>query len=284
MSSATTTRPRESVGLKQRDTAPSPVLLDMIGNTPTVELCNLDTGPCRLFAKLENQNPGGSIKDRIALSMIEGAETEGRIAPGGTLVEATSGNTGVGLALVGAMKGYRVIIVIPDKMSQEKIFHLRALGARVLVTRSDVPPGHPEHYQEMARRIGAETDNALYVNQHGNPHNPRAHEDGTGPEIWDQMGHDLDAVVCGIGTGGTLTGIGRYMRRVAPHVEMVLADPVGSILVDYLETGEIKRAIDNASSWSRHRCCTSSPFISGRIVNLYCIISRWPSENVDFIV
>ena len=216
--------------------------LDMIGNTPIVELRNLDTGPCRLFAKLEYLNPGGSIKDRIALTMIEGAEAEGRIKPGGTLVEATSGNTGVGLALVGGLKGYRVIIVIPDKMSQEKIFHMRALGAEVLVTRSDVPPGHPEYYQEMARRIAEETPNALYVHQHDNPHNPRAHEEGTGPEIWEQMGHDLDAVVCGMGTAGTLTGIGRFMQRVAPHVEMVLADPEGSILVDYLATGEVKEA------------------------------------------
>jgi len=217
-------------------------LLDMIGNTPMIEFRNLDAGPCRLFAKLEACNPGGSIKDRIALSMIEGAEREGRIAPGGTLVEATSGNTGVGLALVAARKGYRVIIAIPDKMSREKIAHLRAFGAQVLVTRSDVEPGHPEHYQTKAARIAREMDNAFYVNQHNNPHNPRAHEEGTGPEIWAQMGHDLDAVVCGVGTGGTLTGVGRFLRRVAPEVEMVLADPEGSILVDYLESGELSEA------------------------------------------
>ena len=235
-------RPAETIVADDRPGTATSTLIERIGNTPMAELTNLDTGPCRLFAKLENQNPGGSIKDRIALSMIDGAEAEGRILPGGTLVEATSGNTGVGLALVGAMKGYKVVIIIPDKMSQEKIFHLRALGARVLVTRSDVGPGHPEHYQEMARRIAAETDNALYVNQHNNPYNPRAHEEGTGPEIWEQMDHDLDAVVCGVGTGGTLTGIGRYMAGVAPHVEMVLADPVGSILVDYLKTGEMKKA------------------------------------------
>ena len=224
--------------------APPPVddVLATIGDTPMVELRNLDTGLCRLFAKLENQNPGGSIKDRIALGMIRGAEADGRIAPGGTLVEATSGNTGVGLALVGAMKGYRVVIVIPDKMSQEKIFHLRALGAEVIVTRSDVAPGHAEHYQEMARRIAAETDNALYVNQHGNEYNPRTHEEWTAPEILSQMGHDLDAIVCGVGTGGTLTGIGRYMRRAAPGVEMVLADPEGSILVEYLDTGHLAEA------------------------------------------
>ncbi len=217
-------------------------VLDMIGNTPMVEFRNLDAGPCRLFAKLEAYNPGGSIKDRIALSMIEGAEREGRIGPGGTLVEATSGNTGVGLALVAARKGYRVIIVIPDKMSREKIAHLRAFGAQVLVTRSDVEPGHPEHYQTQAARIAAEMDNAFYVNQHNNPHNPRAHEEGTAPEIWEQMGHDLDAVVCGVGTGGTLTGVGRFLQRVAPEVEIVLADPEGSILVEYIESGRLAEA------------------------------------------
>jgi cystathionine beta-synthase len=226
-------------------TPPFGNVLEMIGNTPMVEVGKLDTGRCRLFLKLEYYNPGGSIKDRIAMSMIAAAEADGRIRPGGTLVEATSGNTGVGLALVSGQKGYRVVIVIPDKMSQEKIFHLRALGAEVIVTRSDVPPGHDEHYQEMARRIGAETDNALYVNQHGNWNNPRAHEESTAPEIWQQMGHQLDAVVVGVGTGGTLTGIGRYIARVAPHVEMVLADPEGSILADYHETGEI----NEAGSW-----------------------------------
>ena len=236
--------PRKSARKRSVPAAPSAPdsLLDLIGQTPMVEIRNLDTGTCRLFAKLETQNPGGSIKDRIALSMIEGAETEGRIAPGGTLVEATSGNTGVGLALVGGLKGYKVVIVIPDKMSQEKIFHLRALGAEVHVTRTDVPPGHPEHYQEMARQIAEVTPNALYIHQHANPHNTRAHEEGTGPEIWDQMDHDLDAVVVGVGTGGTLTGIGNFMRREAPHVEMVLADPEGSILVDYLATGELSEA------------------------------------------
>ncbi len=217
-------------------------LLETIGNTPLVELHHLDTGKCRLFAKIESGNPGGSIKDRIAVSMIEGAEAEGKIKPGDTLVEATSGNTGVGLALVGGQLGYKVVIVIPDKMSQEKIFHLRALGARVVVTRTDVELGHPDHYQTLARAIAEETEDAFYINQHDNPHNPRAHEEGTAPEIWEQMGHDLDAVVCGIGTAGTITGVGRFMRRVAPHVEMVLADPEGSILVDYIQTGELRPA------------------------------------------
>ncbi|MFZ5462218.1 MAG: pyridoxal-phosphate dependent enzyme [Pseudomonadota bacterium] len=217
-------------------------VLEMIGNTPMVELRRMDTGPCRLFAKLEQCNPGGSIKDRIGLTMIEAAEREGRIKPGGTLVEATAGNTGLGLALVALKKGYRLLLVIPDKMSQEKVFHLKAMGAEIVMTRSDVAKGHPEYYQDLAQRLASEMDNAFYVNQFANPANPRAHEEGTAPEIWEQMEHRLDAVVCGVGTGGTLTGIGRYFKRVAPHVEMVLADPEGSVLADYLKTGTIKQA------------------------------------------
>jgi cystathionine beta-synthase len=214
-------------------------VLEMIGNTPLIELRKLDTGCCRLFAKLENQNPGGSIKDRIAASMIEAAEREGRIRPGGTLVEATAGNTGLALALVASQKGYRLVLVIPDKMSQEKIFHLRAMGAEVILTRSDVGKGHPEYYQDIAEQLARETDNSLYVNQFANPANPLAHERGTGPEIWEQMDHDLDAVVCGVGSGGTLSGVGRFMKRVAPHVVMVLADPQGSVLAPYVRTGQL---------------------------------------------
>ena len=220
-------------------------VLDMIGNTPMVEVRHLDTGPCRLFIKLESQNPGGSIKDRIGLSMIEAAERDGALKPGGTIVEATAGNTGLGLALVAAQKGYRLIIVMPDKMSQEKVFHLKALGAEVLMTRSDVGKGHPEHYQDYAERLATEHD-AFYVNQFANPANPAAHEAGTGPELWQQMEHDLDAVVCGVGSGGTITGIGRFMARVAPHVEMVLADPEGSVLTEYVETGKVR---DEVGSW-----------------------------------
>ncbi|MFZ5474607.1 MAG: pyridoxal-phosphate dependent enzyme, partial [Pseudomonadota bacterium] len=175
-------------------------------------------------------------------TMIEAAEREGRIKPGGTLVEATAGNTGLGLALVALKKGYRLLLVIPDKMSQEKVFHLKAMGAEIVMTRSDVAKGHPEYYQDLAQRLASEMDNAFYVNQFANPANPRAHEEGTAPEIWEQMEHRLDAVVCGVGTGGTLTGIGRYFKRVAPHVEMVLADPEGSVLADYLKTGTIKQA------------------------------------------
>ena len=201
----------------------------------------MDTGTCRLFLKLENQNPGGSIKDRVALAMIEAAEGEGRLSPGGLLVEATAGNTGLGLALVAAQKGYRLLIVVPDKMSQEKIFHLKAMGAEVLLTRSDVTKGHPEYYQDMAARIAQEKD-AFYVNQFANAANPKAHEETTGPEIWRQMGEDVDAVVAGVGTGGTITGLARFFERVSPQTEVVLADPAGSVLYEYLRTGKIGKA------------------------------------------
>jgi len=219
-------------------------LLDLIGNTPMVEITRLDRGPCRLFVKLENQNPAGSIKDRIGLSMIEAAERNGRLKPGGTIIEATAGNTGLGLALVAASKGYKLVLVVPDKMAREKIFHLRALGAEVMLTRSDVGKGHAEYYQDMAERIAGETG-AVYVNQFANPANPEAHETTTGPEIWEQMEHRVDAVVCGVGSGGTLAGLSRFFARVSPETEMVLADPVGSVLCDYVKTG----TYGNAGSW-----------------------------------
>src|SRR5579862_2407402 len=201
-------------------------VIETIGNTPLAEITRLDTGKCQLFVKLENQNPGGSIKDRIALTMIEAAERDGRLQPGGTLIEATAGNTGIGLALVAAQKGYRLILVIPDKMSQDKVFHLKALGAEVRLTRSDVVKGDPAYYQDIALRLSREIPGSFYINQFENPANPLAHELTTGPEIWAQMGHQLDAVVVGVGSGGTLTGLGRFFKRVNPGIEMVLADPV----------------------------------------------------------
>jgi cystathionine beta-synthase len=213
-------------------------VLDMVGKTPLLEVSRLDTGPCRLFLKLELMNPGGSIKDRIGISMIEEAERRGDISPGDTLVEATAGNTGIGLALVAAQKGYHLILVLPDKMSQEKIFNLRAMGAEIVLTRSDVGKGHPEYYQDLAQRIADETG-AYYINQFGNPDNPKAHETTTAPEIWEQMDHDLDAVVVGVGSSGTISGMSAFFKREAPHVEMILADPVGSILVEYIRTGEV---------------------------------------------
>lgn len=217
-------------------------VLSLIGNTPMHRVTRLDTGCCELFLKLESQNPGGSIKDRIALSMIDAGEASGAIKPGSVLVEATAGNTGLGLALVAAQKGYRLILVIPDKMSEEKVRHVQGLGAEVIMTRSDVGKGHPEYYQDMAERIARETPDGFYVNQFCNPANPVTHERTTGPEIWAQMDGRLDAVVCGVGSGGTITGLGRYFERVAPAVKMILADPAGSILAPYVNDGVMLEA------------------------------------------
>src|SRR6202166_4099009 len=225
-----------------------PAILSLIGDTPLVEITRMDTGPCQLFVKLESQNPTGSIKDRVALAMIEAAEHEGKLRPGGTVIEATAGNTGLGLALVAAAKGYRVVLVIPDKMSQEKIFHVRALGAEVRIARSDVTRGHPEYYQDVAARLATEIPGGFYANQFGNPANPLAHERSTGPEIWEQMRHDVDAVVCGVGSGGTLTGLGRFFTRVKPRrgIEMILADPTGSGLDEDVKT----RQVVGSGSWA----------------------------------
>ncbi|TCT19428.1 pyridoxal-phosphate dependent enzyme [Thiobaca trueperi] len=223
-----------------------PAVLDLIGNTPLIEITRLDTGPCQLFLKLESQNPGGSIKDRVALWMIEAAERSGRLQPGGTIIEATAGNTGLGLALVARAKGYRILLVVPDKMSTEKILHLKALGAEVHITRSDVGKGHPDYYQDYAARLTRETPGAFFADQFNNPNNPAAHRQSTGPEIWAQTGHALDAIVCGVGSAGTLTGLTQFFREADPAVEFVLADPAGSILCDYVHTG----AFGEAGSWA----------------------------------
>ena len=219
-------------------------ILEMVGETPMLEVTNIDTGPCRLFLKLELMNPGGSIKDRIGISMIEQAEKRGDIKSGDTLVEATAGNTGLGLALAAARKGYHLILVLPDKMSQEKIFNLRAMGAKVVLTRSDVGRGHPEYYQDLGRKI-AEEKGAYFINQFGNPDNPLAHETGTAPEILKQMDGDLDAIVLGVGSSGTVSGIGKYLAENAPQVDMILADPVGSVLTNWINKGEM----DVGGSW-----------------------------------
>ena len=225
----------------------APALFSLIGNTPLVEITRLDTGPCQLFLKLESQNPGGSIKDRIGMAMIEAAEADGRLKPGGTIIEATAGNTGLGLALVGRLKGYRVLLVVPDKMSAEKVLHLKALGAEVRTTRSDVGKGHPEYYQDFAARLATELPGAWFADQFNNPANPLAHETTTGPEIWEQMGHDIDAIVVGVGSSGTLTGLTRYFRRVAPQVDFILADPAGSILAEYIASGHVSEI---SGSWA----------------------------------
>jgi len=212
-------------------------VLDLVGQTPMLELSKMDTGPCRLFLKLEMMNPGGSIKDRIGISMIEEAEKRGDIKPGDTIVEATAGNTGLGLALVAAQKGYQLILVLPDKMSQEKIFNLRAMGADVVLTRSDVVRGHPEYYQDMGKRI-AEEKGAYFINQFANADNPLAHECTTAPEILEQLDDNVDAIVVGVGSSGTAAGFNKYLREHSPNTELVIADPVGSVVADYVHTGE----------------------------------------------
>ncbi|QIK80434.1 pyridoxal-phosphate dependent enzyme [Lysobacter sp. HDW10] len=223
-------------------------VLDLIGGTPIVEARHLDTGTCRVFLKLESQNPGGSIKDRIGLAMIEAAEKRGDIKPGATLVEGTAGNTGIGLALVAQQKGYRLILVVPDKMSREKIFNLKAMGAEVVLTRSDVAKGHPDYYQDLAERIANETPGAYFINQFGNPDNPAAHEFGTGPELLQQMAvaGGVDAIVFGCGSSGTMTGLSRCLAKQSPHTDMILADPVGSILTQYINEGTLST---KSGSW-----------------------------------
>ena len=213
-------------------------VLDMVGRTPMLKVQKLDTGSCELFLKLELMNPAGSIKDRIGVTMIEEAERRGDLKPGGTIVEATAGNTGLGLALAAAQKGYRVVLVLPDKMSQEKIFNLRAMGAEVVLTRSDVEKGHPEYYQDVGARIARE-NGWYYINQFANPDNPRAHAMTTGPEILEQMEGRVDAVIVGIGSSGTIAGLTQCFRERAPAVEMVLADPEGSVLADQVNKGRL---------------------------------------------
>lgn len=224
-----------------------PALFSLIGNTPLVEVTRIDTGPCQLFLKLESQNPGGSIKDRIGRAMIEAAEANGSLRPGGVVVEATAGNTGIGLALVARIKGYRVVLVVPDKMAIEKVLHLKALGAEIHLTRSDVGKGHPEYYQDYAARLAREIPNAWFADQFNNQANPYAHESTTGPELWRQSGERLDAVVVGVGSGGTITGLSRYFAAVQPELEFVLADPKGSILAEYVETGKLSEV---SGSWA----------------------------------
>lgn len=215
---------------------------ELIGQTPVLQLHKLDTGPCSLFLKLENQNPGGSIKDRVALSMIDEAQKQGLLQPGGTIVEATAGNTGLGLALIAAQRGYKLILVVPDKMSREKIFHLRALGAQVVLTRSDVGKGHPAYYQDYAQRLAKTLPGAFYIDQFNNAANPLAHTTTTAPELYQQLDGQIDAIVVGVGSGGTLGGLQAWFAEHSPHTEFVLADPAGSILADQVESGRYQEA------------------------------------------
>ena len=220
-------------------------VLELIGNTPILKLSKFDTGVCDLFIKMESENPGGSIKDRIAVTMIEAAEKEGKIQPGGTIIEATAGNTGLGLGLVAAQKGYKLILVIPDKMSPDKIRHIRAMGVDVRLTRSDVQKGHPEYYQDYAKRLAAEIPDSYFIDQFSNPNNPLTHRISTGPEILRQMDNDLDAMVIGVGSSGTVTGLGQFFHEHHPKCEMIVADPEGSILAETINEG----TTPEAGSW-----------------------------------
>lgn len=199
-----------------------------IGNTPIVRLSRIHS-PGNLAAKLEFMNPGGSIKERIAVTMIDQAERDGLLEPGGTIIEPTSGNTGVGLAMVGAVRGYRVICTVPDKVSKEKQDLLRAYGVEVIETPTEHGPGHPESYYGVADRLASEIEGSFQPNQYYNEANPRAHYDTTGPEIWEQTEGAIDVFVAGVGTGGTITGAGRFLRERKPGIEIVGADPEGSI-------------------------------------------------------
>jgi cystathionine beta-synthase len=199
-----------------------------IGNTPLVRLSRVHR-PGNLVAKLEHMNPGGSIKERIAVSMIDAAERDGLLGPGGTIIEPTSGNTGVGLAMIGAVRGYRVICTVPDKVSKEKQALLKAYGVEVIITPTNLTPEHPDSYYGVARRLAGEIPGAFHPDQYTNPANPRAHYDTTGPEIWRQTDGEVDVLVVGVGTGGTITGAGRYLKEQKADLQLVGADPEGSI-------------------------------------------------------
>ncbi|MDX1687875.1 MAG: cystathionine beta-synthase [Candidatus Promineifilaceae bacterium] len=218
-------------------------IVDAIGHTPLVQLKSVGSDlPCTFLVKVEFFNPGGSVKDRIGPAIIEDAERRGTLKPGGTIVEATSGNTGVGLAIAAAARGYRCIFVMPDKMSQEKIQLLRAFGARVVVTPTAVEPDDPRSYYSVARQLVDETPNAILADQYENPVNPQAHYETTGPEIWEQTAGKITHFVAGVGTGGTITGTGRYLKEQDPGVQIIGVDPVGSILYDLHRTGEHAKA------------------------------------------
>ena len=222
-------------------------VLEMIGNTPVLKINNIDTGKCDLYVKMESLNPFGSIKDRVGLKMIGDAESQGLLKEGSTIIESTAGNTGLGLALAAKLKGYKLILVIPDKMSEEKIMHLEAMGVEIIMTRSDVENGHPEHYQSIAENLLKTTPNSFFANQFENESNPKVHFETTGPEIWEQMEGNIDAFVAGVGTGGTISGVGAFLKSKNSDIKVVVADPVGSVVADAVNTGEYQY---DGGSWS----------------------------------
>ena len=218
-------------------------VLGLIGRTPLVRLNRLARGvKAKVFAKMENLNPGYSVKDRIGVAMIEAAEREGILKPGGTIIEATSGNTGIGLALAAAVKGYKCIFVMTDKASVEKSRYLKALGSDVVITPVSAKPGTPDHYVSTARRIAAETPNSFYPDQYSNPANPEAHYRTTGPEVWEQTEGKITHFVAGLGTGGTISGTGKFLKEKNPAIRIIGADPYGSIFKTFKETGKIVEA------------------------------------------
>jgi cystathionine beta-synthase len=215
-------------------------IVELVGNTPLVKLNRINKGlKPQIFAKLESHNPGGSVKDRIGIAMLEAAERYGKISPGGTVVEATSGNTGIGLALACAVKGYKSIFVVTDKVSSEKINYLKALGGEVIVVSNAVEPDSPEYYVNVAKRISQETPNSFFPYQYSNPANPEIHYRTTGPEIWRDTDGKITHFVSSIGTGGTISGTGRYLKEKNPNIQVIGADPLGSIFKTYKETGKI---------------------------------------------
>ncbi len=217
-------------------------ILELVGNTPLIKLNKLNKGlKPQIFAKLESANPGGSVKDRIGISMIEAAEESGELKPGGTIIEATSGNTGIGLALAAAVKGYKAIFVVTDKVSSEKIHYLRALGAEVKVVSNAEAPDSPEYYVNAAKRLANETPNSIFMYQYSNPANPEVHYKTTGPEIWDQTKGKITHFISGIGTGGTISGVGRFLKEKDPNIKVIGADPFGSIFKNYKQSGNLTK-------------------------------------------
>lgn len=221
-----------------------PNVIAAVGQTPIVRINKVaaHVAPAQIYAKLEYLNPGGSVKDRPAIRIIEDAEREGRLRPGGCIVEATSGNTGMGLAMVSAVRGYKTIFVMPDKMSEEKIAALRAFGSKVVVCPTNVEPDDPRSYYSVARRLSQETPNAILANQYHNPSNPAAHYESTGPEIWEQTGGEIDVLVASMGTGGTISGTAKFLKERKPSLKVVGVDPIGSVYHDYFRTGKMPAA------------------------------------------
>lgn len=218
-------------------------ILEAVGRTPLVRLNRITEGiAAPVYVKVDYLNPGGSVKDRIAITMIDEAERTGKLKPGGTIVEGTSGNTGMGLALVAAVRGYKVVFTITDKQSKEKIDLLKALGAEVIVCPTAVEPEDPRSYYSVARKLASEIPNSYYPNQYENPMNPEAHYQTTGPEIWEDSEGKITHFVCGMGTGGTISGVGRYLKEKNPNVKVIGVDPYGSLYYDYVKTGKVIKA------------------------------------------